>query len=76
MTERYRKHAEALVEAFKGFLPASLANEISEAHFDELSMMVESAIDTAVLEHQEAFAARLIKLAEEVRGNAERFDRT
>jgi len=74
MTERYRKHAEAIVESFKGFLPSSLLNEISDDHFDELSMMIESAINTAVLEHQERFATQLGKLADTVRHDAERFD--
>ena len=74
MTENFRKHAEDIVETFKGFLPPEVVDEISNEHFDELSMMIESAISSSVLRHIEDIAERFGSLAEKVRREAQRYD--
>jgi hypothetical protein len=76
MTESYRQHAEQIVETFKRFLSPELVESISDEQFDELSMLIESAISAAVLQHIEDIADRFGSLAATVRKEAERYDAT
>ncbi len=74
MTERFRKHAEEITETFKGFLPPEVVAQVSDEHFDELSMMIESALSASVLQHIEDIADRFGSLAEKVRKEGQRYD--
>ena len=71
MTHRHRAHAERVVQAFKEKLSASGRQRVGEHHFDELTLMIESAISTSVLEEMERAADRLSRLAQELRNEAE-----
>ncbi len=53
MTHKHLAHAEHIVDAFKGKLSKSGVEHVGEKHFDELSLLIESAISTAVLEEVE-----------------------
>ncbi|MCF6217136.1 MAG: phosphatase [Gammaproteobacteria bacterium] len=53
MTHKHLVHAEHIVDAFKSKLSKSGVEHVGEKHFDELSLLIESAISTAVLEEVE-----------------------
>ena len=55
-------------------LSESGRQHVGQAHFDELSLLIESAISSAVLEELEAAADKMDKLAHELRNAAEHFD--
>ena len=71
MTHRHLPHAERVVQAFKDNLSDSGRQHVGEKHFDELILMIESAISTSVLEDMEHAADKLAHLAEELRKGAE-----
>ena len=71
MTHKHLPHAERVVQAFKEKLSASGRQHVGERHFDELTLMIESAISTSVLEEMERAADKLAELARELRREAE-----
>ncbi len=71
MTHRHLSHARQVVEAFREKLSPSGRQHVGEGHFDELTLMVESAISTAVLEEMEHAADKVANLAREIRNRAE-----
>ncbi len=71
MTHRHLPHAEKIVQAFKDKLSNSGRQHVGEKHFDELVLMIESAISTSVLEEMERTADKIASLAEELRKEAE-----
>ncbi len=71
MTHKHLPHAERVVQAFKEKLSASGRQHVGERHFDELTLMIESAISTSVLEEMERAADKLSELARELRREAE-----
>ncbi|MCB1876273.1 MAG: hypothetical protein KDH88_09890 [Chromatiales bacterium] len=73
MTQRQAKHAKQVVEHFQAMIQDEGGPELSEAHMDELTLMVESAISAALLEQMERFADQLERMAADVRKDAEHF---
>ncbi len=71
MTHKHLPHAERVVQAFKEKLSPSGRQHVGERHFDELTLMIESAISTSVLEEMERAADKLAQLAQELRKEAE-----
>ena len=71
MTHRHLPHAQAVITRFKQMLNAEQQQCLGDEHLDELSLMIESAISTAVLEEAEHSADAIIKLAESLRRRAE-----
>ncbi len=71
MTHKHLPHAERLVNAFKNKLSKSGREHVGDKHFDELTLLIESAISTAVLEETEHVADRLQELANSIRKGAE-----
>ncbi len=71
MSRKHLPHAERVVQAFKEKLSASGRQHVGERHFDELTLMIESAISTSVLEEMERAADKLSELARELRREAE-----
>jgi len=71
MTHKHLPHAERVVNAFKGKLSKSGRDHVGDKHFDELALMVESAISTAVLEEVEHAADRIHDVVESIRKDAE-----
>ena len=74
MTMKQTEHAKKVVESFQAKLPEAMVRDISEAHFDELALMIESAISAAVLEEMEKAADKIDLLAHNIRHFAEHFD--
>jgi len=71
MTHKHLPHAERLVDAFKNKLSKSGREHVGDKHFDELTLMIESAISTAVLEETEHAADILQEAVDSIRKGAE-----
>ena len=73
MAERQEAHARSVVARFEQMLGEQLTREVGPDHLEELVLLIESAIDAAVLASSEQVADQLEKMAHEVRNQAERF---
>ena len=71
MTHKHLPHAERVVDAFKNKLSQSGRDHVGEKHFDELTLMIESAISTSVLEEIEHAADQINEVVESIRKSAE-----
>ena len=71
MTHKHLPHAERVVNTFKDKLSQSGREHVGDKHFDELALMIESAISTAVLEEVEHAADRIHEVVESIRKGAE-----
>lgn len=60
-------HATQLVEHFKSTLPKSINKLITKKHYDELTLMIESAINVSIGSIQEQNAQKLEAMANELR---------
>ncbi len=65
-------HAKKVVEQFKHLLTSQETRCLEEEHFDELVLLIEAAIDAAVLDALEKTADRMEQLARETRHLAEK----
>ena len=74
MSKHYGKHAKKVVKGFKEILDEEARKAISRESYDQLAMLVESAISTAVLDAVESAANDLEKAVRKVRHSAERYD--
>ena len=75
MTEHYEQHANQVADAFIALLDAGVSAQITDEQRNELAMMVEAAISTAVLEHLGQAADQVAALSENLRRNAENYDK-
>ena len=75
MSEHYERHAEEVAKAFLDLLEEDTRNRISEAHRNELAMLVEAAISTAVFEELEQVADKVSALSQSIRDDAEHYDK-
>lgn len=71
MTKHYEEHANKIVQDFVALLPPEVRGQLPQEQLDELSMMIESAISTAVLDQLEAVSDQISDLAVTVRRRAE-----
>jgi len=71
MTHEHQPRAERVVNAFKEKLSQSGRDHVGDRHFDELTLMIESAISTAVLEKVEHAADLIHDVVESIRKDAE-----
>jgi len=71
MTHKHLPHANRVVKTFKNKLSQSGRDHVGDKHFDELALMIESAISTAVLEEVEHAADRIHEVVESIRKGAE-----
>ena len=76
MSKMQTSRAQKVVEHFKQVLSTSGRRAVTESHFEELALMVESAIEAAVLEEVAGYAHRLEAVIEEMKHNAATFDET
>lgn len=74
MTMQQTQHAQKVVDAFKAKLSEEQRATVGEAHFDELSLLIESAMSTAVLDEMEKAADQVDALAHRLRHFAEHYD--
>ncbi len=75
MTHRHTEHAQQVVERFQDMISESGRQHIGQKHFDELVLLIESAMSTAVLEELEIAADQMNALAHQMRNYAEHFDK-
>ena len=71
MERKHLHHAEKVVEAFKQKLSQSGRDHVGEKHFDELTLMIESAVSTSVLEAVEGATHQISDLIEKIKKDAE-----
>ena len=66
-------HAQKITDRFRE-LVSEAGDSLSEEHYDELALLIEAGIDTALVEHMEKMADKLQQLARSLRNDAEFFD--
>lgn len=71
MTATEAHHAQSAVESFRSLLDPEVCATISEESFDQLALLIESAVDTAVIEHLERVVVDLRELTGRVQRQAE-----
>ena len=74
MTKKQTEHALQVVNAFKDKLSQSGIDHVGQKHFEELQLLIESAIDAAVFMEMERVADQVSSLAHSIRKSAEHFD--
>jgi hypothetical protein len=67
------KHAQEIAERFKDLI-TDAGDSLPEEHYDELSLLIEAGIDTALVERLEKIADKLQNFSHKVRDDAEFFD--
>ena len=67
------QHAQNVTERFRELVDKA-GDTLPDNHYDELSLLIEAAIDTSLVEQLEGIANKLDGLAHEFRNNAEFFD--
>lgn len=76
MSEHYEKHAEQVAESFMEMLDEAVSARITDEQRNELAMLVEAAISTAVLEQLVQAADQVAVLSESLRRHAENYDKS
>jgi len=67
------KHAEQMVNRFRE-LVEDAGDSLSTNHYNELKLIIEAGLDTALLENLARVTERLTSLAHDIQHNAEFFD--
>ena len=62
-------HAKKVVDHFKSTLPESITSHLGQKHYDELALMINSAIETSVALAIECNAQEIENLANTIRRN-------
>ena len=70
---RQNKHAEVMVTRFRE-LVEDAGDSLSVNHYNELRLIIEAGLDTALLEAIEKIALRLDDLSHDIRHDANIFD--
>jgi hypothetical protein len=71
MTHKHLPHARKVVESFRKRLSRSGVEHVGDKHFDELELMIESAISSTVLNELERAADQAEELARALRRRGE-----
>jgi len=69
---KHTKHAKEISDRFRELVEDS-GESLNEKHYDELSLLIEAGIDTALVEMLEKMAAKVENLAHKIRDDAEFF---
>lgn len=67
------EHAQEIADRFRE-LVENAGDSLPASHYDELSLLIEAGIDTALVEQMEGVAAQLEKMAQEIKKSAENFE--
>lgn len=67
------EHAQAMADRFRELVELS-GDSLPDNHYDELRLIIEAGLDTALAETMETIANKLTALAHDVQHNAEFFD--
>ena len=70
---RRTQHSVEVAKRFKE-LVENAGDSLNEAHYDELALLIEAAVDTALVEQLESIGSKLDNLAHEMRHYAEFFE--
>lgn len=70
---QHTKHAQQITERFHE-LVNDAGEELSEQRYQELTLLVEAAIDTALMECMEKMADKLVAMSKSLRRDAEFFE--
>ena len=74
MTEQQTNHAKKVVNRFRKMIGEASSKQLGEDHWNELVLLVESAIDAAVLDAEEKICSTLETVVGGIRSDAEHFD--
>ncbi|VAW90616.1 hypothetical protein MNBD_GAMMA21-57 [hydrothermal vent metagenome] len=66
------KHAKDITDRFREMVEQD-GNTLADKHYDELALLIEAGIDTALVEKLEKIADKVNKLAGNIRNDAELF---
>lgn len=69
---RRNRHAHNIAVRFRD-LVENAGHDLADEHYEELELLIEAGIDTALVERLEGLAETLETLAKDVRKDAERF---
>jgi len=67
------KHSEAMTNRFRELVEEA-GDSLPASHYNELKLIIEAGIDTALLECMKKVADSLNSLAEDIQHNADYFD--
>jgi len=67
------EHAQAIASRFKAMVEEA-GDDLPDEHYDELVLLIEAGIDTALVGRLEKMADALTDMADRVRSDAEFFD--
>ncbi|MBP6242845.1 MAG: hypothetical protein KA361_02420 [Chromatiaceae bacterium] len=74
MSTRYEKHAKQVVKGFKEVIDDEAKKTLSDDDFDQLAILINSAITNSVLSAVEKVADDLEKSVRKIRRGAEHYD--
>ena len=66
-------HAQAMAERFRE-LVEDAGDSLAENHYEELKLIIEAGLDTALVEVMEKIASQLNKMSHDIQNNAEFFN--
>ena len=66
-------HAAAMAERFRELVESS-GDSLPDNHYDELRLIIEAGLDTALIETMEKISSQLTKMAHDIQNKAEFFD--
>jgi hypothetical protein len=66
-------HAQAMADRFRELVEEA-GDSLPESHYDELKLIIEAGLDTALVESMEKIASQLTRMAHDIQNNAEFFD--
>ena len=66
-------HAQAMADRFRELVEQA-GDSLSDSHYDQLKLIIEAGLDTALIENTEKIATQLNKLATNIQHNAKFFD--
>jgi hypothetical protein len=66
-------HAQAMADRFRELVEEA-GDSLPESHYDELRLIIEAGLDTALVESMEKIAAQLTRMAHDIQNNAEFFN--
>ncbi len=66
-------HAQAMADRFRELVEES-GDSLPVGHYDELKLIIEAGLDTALVESLEKIAGKLSQLSHDIQNSAEFFD--
>ena len=66
-------HAQAMADRFRQLVEES-GDSLPASHYDELKLIIEAGLDTALVEVMEKIAGQLAKMSHDIQNKAEFFN--